>query len=73
MPISFLDVDVKCPFFRYAEDKIRRITCEGITDASTLAQTFVSREDYLREIEIHCAGKYRYCEIYTMLMEKYDD
>ena len=74
MPVSYLDVNVKCPFFRFAEDSIRRISCEGITDASTLSQTFVSKEDYLREIEIHCASRYTYCELYNAIMEaKYLD
>ena len=57
-----------------AEDSIRRISCEGITDSSTLSQTFVSKEDYLREIEIHCASRYTYCELYNAIMEaKYLD
>lgn len=74
MPISYKDVDVKCPFFRFAEDNRKRISCEGITDASTISQTFVSRNDFLKEIEIHCSSRYTYCEIYNAIMEaKYLD
>ena len=69
---SFLQVDVQCPFYRY-DDGRRRITCEGVTDGSSLAMLFRSREDYDTQIRVFCCEKYENCEVYRMLMEKYED
>jgi hypothetical protein len=63
---------VKCPFFRN-DDGRRRINCEGITDQSITAVIFRTRGGYNTQIRVFCCEHYKKCEIYRMLMAKYDD
>lgn len=69
---SFRQVDVLCPFYKY-DDGRRRIICEGIIDNSCLALIYHGRTDYEKQMEVFCCKHYHRCEIYNMLMKKWED
>ena len=67
---SFLQVYVRCPFYRFDDGK-GKITCEGILDGSNLALIYHSRRDFRIQMSVFCCQHYKKCEVYRMLMEKY--
>ncbi len=69
---SFMQVFVRCPFYQFDDGK-RRITCEGIIDNSTLVVDFRNKEDYETQMSVFCCEHYTCCEVYRMLMEKYQE
>ena len=69
---SYLQVFVRCPFYKFDDGK-RRITCEGVIEDSSLAWIFHNREDYETQITVFCCGCYENCEVYRLLMEKYQE
>lgn len=71
MPTMFDDVDAKCPFFKSSGK--RKITCEGITDDCVTCLTFVSQHKRNLHREVFCDARYKNCEIFKMLLEKYED
>ena len=77
MPVSRTDVRVKCPFFHFNEcipkKNIRRIICEGIVDASNLVLSYRNTQDYHMQLETYCCEYFDKCEVYRMLMEKYEE
>ena len=77
MPTSRNDVHVQCPFYQYDEcnprKNIKRITCEGIVDASSLVLNYRRTRDYFIQLETFCCRHYDRCEVYRMLMQKYED
>lgn len=60
---------VKCPFYRYDDDKRKKISCEGIVYNSNITTTFGSKEDYTRHIDTFCCVHYKCCELYRLLMD----
>jgi hypothetical protein len=77
MPTSRNDTRVKCPFYQYDEsvDKknLRRITCEGLIDCSTLVLNYRFKRDYRIQLETFCCEYFDRCEVYRMLMQKYEE
>lgn len=69
---SFKQVDVQCPFYKY-DDGRRRITCEGLIDKSSIALIYLTRRDYDTQLITFCCEHYEKCEVYRMLMEKYNE
>lgn len=69
---SFRQIEVKCPFYR-SDDGVRRIVCEGIVDDSSTALNFVYKRDYETQMSVFCCEHYAKCEVYRMLMGKYED
>ena len=69
---SFKQVDVQCPFYKY-DDGRRRITCEGIIDKSSIALIYLTRKDYDMQFLAYCCENYKKCEVYRMLMQKYEE
>ena len=69
---SYKQIDVKCPFYKFDDGK-RRITCEGIIDDSSLALIFHNKHDYEMQFDTFCCELYKKCEIYRLLMDKYDE
>lgn len=67
---SYLQAHVMCPFYKY--DKDRRIICEGIVERSSLILVYESKADFTAQTSSFCCGDYTKCEIYRMLMEKYE-
>jgi len=77
MPTSRNDVLVKCPFYQYDQcipsKNIRRIICEGIVNASTLVLNYRYTKDFHMQMENYCCHYYDKCEVYRMLMQKYEE
>ena len=69
---SYIQVFVRCPFYKYDDGK-KRITCEGLTDDSSLALIYHNKTDYEKQISVFCCRHYTKCELYRMLMEKYEE
>ena len=69
---SYKQIEVKCPFYKFDDGK-RRITCEGIIMNSSLALIYHNKADYETQINVFCCEHYTKCEIYRLLMEKYDE
>ena len=69
---SYRQADVRCPFYKFDDGK-RRITCEGIIEDSSLALIFHNKFDYEKQITVFCCDYYKYCEVYRMLMKKYEE
>lgn len=69
---SYRQADVRCPFYQFDDGK-RRITCEGIIDDSSLALIYRKKTDYETQIRAFCCEHYERCEVYRLLMEKYDE
>lgn len=67
---SYRQIEIQCPF--YKQDKIRRITCEGLVDRSTISLGYLDIKDYNTQLSVFCCEHYKKCEIYRVLMEKYD-
>lgn len=68
---SYVQVFVDCPFYKYDDGKTK-ITCEGLTDNSSLAQIFRKKEDCEHQLKVFCCEDYTRCAIYRMLDEKYN-
>ena len=69
---SFKQVDVQCPFYKY-DDGRRRITCEGLINKSSISLNYLTRGDYDIQLLSFCCEHYKKCEIYRMLMQKYEE
>lgn len=69
---SFKQADVQCPFYKH-DDGWRRITCEGLVDKSSISLGYMKKSDYDNQFEVFCCQHYKKCEIYRMLMEKYEE
>lgn len=69
---SYKQVYVRCPFFR-SDDGGRHITCEGPTEESSLTLNFPRKAEFETQITVFCCDHYQNCEIYRMLMDKYQD
>lgn len=68
---SYWQTQIGCPFYR--DDESHRISCEGVGDADTTVLTFRLRKDRDQQIRIFCAGDYAKCEVFRMILEKYED
>lgn len=63
---------VICPM--YIEDDGKRcIKCEGVIERCYIAMHFRRQEDCRMQMRLFCCGKYQYCEVYRMIMEKYEE
>lgn len=71
MYTRFDDVDAKCPFYKGSDDK--RISCEGIVEESIITVSFSSKKNRDTQRRIFCDDKFKNCEVYRMLNEKYTD
>lgn len=69
---SYYQADVMCPFYKY-DDGRRRITCEGLVDDSSLALIYRKKGDFEQQIQTFCCRHYTRCEVYRILMDKYED
>lgn len=69
---SWRQADVQCPFYK-SDDGRGRITCEGLVDESSLTLSYRQRGDYEIQIGAYCCGCYDRCEVFRMLMEKYEE
>ncbi|MBP3411925.1 MAG: hypothetical protein J6K89_01565 [Oscillospiraceae bacterium] len=69
---SYRQVYAGCPFYQYDDGK-RKIVCEGIVEDSTVTLGFKKREGYETQITTFCCEHYKKCEVYRMLMQKYEE
>lgn len=70
---SYKKAYVRCPFYQRDDVKSRRISCEGIVEKSSISLTYRRREDYIKQIDVFCCDRYINCEVYGMLMKKYEE
>lgn len=68
---NFDTTAAKCHFFQTSS--YRTITCEGITDDCINILSFFSSKKKTFHFDVYCKDKCEYCEIYRMLMEKYEE
>lgn len=61
----------QCPFF--ISSGKTNVLCEGITDDCTINLKFKSARKRTSHRKIFCNDKYQYCEIYSILIKKYED
>ena len=65
--------DVQCPFFKFDDERQKRIVCEGFVDQSSLALIYCRKKDYVKQLEVFCCEHYKKCEVYLALMKyKYE-
>jgi len=69
---SYKAVDVGCPFFK-RDDGSHRITCEGLIEKSSITLFFQKKKDYESQIGIFCGEHWENCEIYGILIDKYEE
>ena len=69
---SYKQIYVQCPFYQF-DDGRQRITCEGLIENSSLALIYHSKSDYETQIDVFCCEHYKNCEVYRMLMQKYEE
>ena len=69
---SYRQVHVRCPFYKFDDGK-RRITCEGIIDDSSLALIYHNKCEFETQMQAFCCDRYNNCEIYRMLINKYEE
>lgn len=62
----------QCPFFQRS-DRVHRVVCEGIVEESTVQLYFPKTEDYAKQYRLFCCRHWRNCEVYGMLMKKYEE
>lgn len=62
---------IQCPFFLFSGRK--SIGCEGITDDCFIRLVFESEKPKKLHNKVFCESQYKNCEIYRMLMEKYEE
>lgn len=65
------DVRVLCPFF-VARGK-KRIECEGITDDCKTVLRFNTVGKKHQHRQVFCERMYKNCEVYRMLIQKYEE
>lgn len=63
---------VGCPFYIYDDSKAR-ICCEGIVEGCELILRFRRKEGMEQQKKIFCCEHYKKCEVFRMLMAKYED
>lgn len=69
---SYKQIFVQCPFYKH-DDGMHRITCEGLIDKSSISLSYLARRDYDIQMRSFCCEHYKKCEIYKILMEKYEE
>lgn len=67
---SYRQTDVGCPFYSQ-DDGAHKVICEGIIEKSALSLWFKRKRDFQLHLREFCCKKYDHCELYRMLMEKY--
>jgi hypothetical protein len=71
MPTEYNDANILCPFYKRSAKQ--SISCEGITEDCILKTIFSSPRNMHLHRLLFCEGKYKNCEIFTMLEKKYEE
>lgn len=69
---SYHQVDVRCPFYQ-SDDGAFHIKCEGIMDGCSLTLHYRKKQDFTIQLKTFCCQHYEKCEIYRMLLQKYEE
>lgn len=69
---SYNQVYVQCPFYKEDDGKYS-IICEGFGDALCLKQIYRTKAQYKLQMAVFCCEHYKNCEVYRLLMDKYDE
>lgn len=71
MSTSFDSVNVRCPYYQ-SNDEFR-ITCEGLTEDSSIVLRFIRKDDMAFQLDNYCSRGFQFCEIAQVLQMKYTD
>ena len=69
---SFIQAEVKCPFYFTDSNKPSVIRCEGISEDTKLILNFRLKEDKIKYMQKFCSDGYRNCYLYKLAYLKYD-
>lgn len=72
MPTNYDDVEAQCPFFK--ESDRRSISCEGVGDSCVLRMSYntIAERNLQRNLFCNDIRGCKRCEIYQMVMGKYE-
>lgn len=68
-----IDKSVRCPFYRSAVPKDKKIRCEGVSEVCNTHLAFSTRFDYDTHLRQYCCSRYWDCGLFWALKEKYPD
>lgn len=71
MSSSYIDVDVKCPFYHKCDSNKRVITCEGIAKTENINMRFKNKSEQKAYMDAMCCSNYLKCELYKIIELKY--
>lgn len=69
---SFLQVDVKCPYYQ-SDNGRDRIICEGIIPGTNTQSFYYMGLEFKKHMQIFCTDRYWNCEICQALDQKYEE
>ena len=72
MDVSYLDKDVKCPFFKSVNFHARQIVCEGVDGAASTRLRFGTREKLEKYVAERCCTDYCLCPVCRGLYDYYE-
>lgn len=70
MATNYESANIRCPFYKRNES--RKIGCEGVEEGSQLVTEYLTKERCKKKIRENCAGNYEKCEVYRMILQKYE-
>ena len=72
MATVWCDHYAKCPYYRHSDCKTK-VICDGLCSGCSLILRYGKQEDLLIQVKTFCCDKYKYCEVYQMLKQIYED
>ena len=70
MATNYESANVKCPFYKRNDTK--KVCCEGLEEGSQIVVEYDSKNKFKEKIRKNCAENYKECEVYQMILQKYD-
>ena len=68
---SLWESQIGCPFYR--NDEKGKIICEGVGEYEAIVLRFRYTQERNKQIRLFCAGDYAKCEVFRMILEKYEE
>ncbi|MBE6693395.1 MAG: hypothetical protein E7589_01335 [Ruminococcaceae bacterium] len=68
---NYIDADVRCPFYKKALPKEKKLKCEGVCEKCSTHLVFSSRAELERFTRTYCCARYWDCGLFWALKEKY--
>lgn len=72
MSSSYVDADVKCPFYHACDQKKLFITCEGVSGTKANRMFFKNKKQQEEYLQNNCCSQYSKCSLYKILDKKYE-